>query len=193
MRLTKGTNAVDNQLHNWSGDDRQDALDFATNPANGVTAITLYLQQKGLNASMSSVARWLTNIRLESDRVKKMREVFADFKGITPDEINAYCAATMAFVMVTLQQDIEEKTAKGTSLDLRKVQTLANLAKEARSSALAMNTPYSSASMKELELGHLMGFIGKLESIFEGDEAILERVKNACKAILIEVEGQYQN
>jgi hypothetical protein len=47
--------------------------------------------------------------------------------------------------------------------------------------------------MKELELGHLMGFIAELESIFEGDEAILERVKNACKSILIKVEGQYQS
>ena len=46
--------------------------------------------------------------------------------------------------------------------------------------------------MKELELGFAMAFIDKLENIFEEDESLLERVKNACKAILIEIEGQYQ-
>jgi hypothetical protein len=56
---------------------------------------------------------------------------------------------------------------------------------------MAMNTPHSSASMKELELGHALSFTQRLEDIFEGDDVILERVKSACKAVLTEIEGQY--
>lgn len=184
--IAKGLTTIDAQLFNWSADDREDALEFARNPINGVTAITLYLHQKGIKGSISSVHRWLKNVRLESDRVVKMKAIFDDFRGVTPDEVNMYCAATMAYIMIELQRDLEEK-----GLDLRKIQALTSLAKEARSSAQAMNTPHSTASMKELELGHALSFASRLEGIFEGDDVILERLKNACKAILVEIEGQY--
>lgn len=184
--FAKGLSAIDAQLHNWSEEDRADAMEFAMNPINGVTAIMLYLHHRGIKGSVSSVHRWLGKIRLESDRVSKMRAVFDEFKGITPDEINAYVAATMAFIMVTLQKDIEEK-----GVDPRRIQALTSLAKEARSSAQAMNTPHSSASIKELELGFALSFTNKLEGIFEGDDVLLERVKNACKAVMVEIEAQY--
>jgi hypothetical protein len=184
--LAKGLTGIDIQLHEWNEEDRLDAIEFAKNPAHGATAILLYLRSKNVKTSMGTVDRWLKGIRLESDRVTKMKAIFDDFRGVTPDEVNSYCAATMAFVMITLQKDIEEK-----GLDLRKIQTLTSLAKEARSSAMAMNTPHSSASMKELELGHALSFTQRLEDIFEGDDVILERIKSACKAIMVEIEGQY--
>ena len=46
--------------------------------------------------------------------------------------------------------------------------------------------------MKELELGFALSFADKIEGIFEKDEVMLERVKNACKSIMVEIEGQYQ-
>lgn len=184
--IAKGLTTIDAQLYNWSADDREDALEFARNPINGVTAITLYLHQKGIKGSISSVHRWLKSIRLESDRVVKMKAIFDDFRGVTPDEVNMYCAATMAYVMIQVQTEME-----GKAMDIRKIQALTSLAKEARSSAQAMNTPHTTASMKELELGHALSFTNRLESIFEGDDVILERLKNACKAILVEIEGQY--
>lgn len=187
--IAKGLTIIDAQLYNWSEDDREDALEFAKNPINGITAITLYLQQKGIKASTGSVHRWLKQIRIESDRVVKMKAIFDDFRGVTPDEVNMYCAATMAFVMVSVQEDLE----KTKSLDPRKIQILCNLAKEARSSALAMNTPHTTASMQELELGHALFYASRLEAIFEGDDIILERVKNANKSILSEIESSYSN
>ena len=57
---------------------------------------------------------------------------------------------------------------------------------------LASNSPQSTASMKELELGFALSFADKIEGIFEKDEVMLERVKNACKSIMVEIEGQYQ-
>lgn len=186
--FAKGLTTIDAQLYNWSADDREDALDFAKNPINGVTAITIYFQQHGIKTSIGSVHRWLKNLRLESDRVVKMKAIFDDFRGVTPDEVNMYCAATMAYVMTQVQADME-----GKSLDIRKIQALTSLAKEARSSALAMNTPYTTASMKELELGHALAYSSRLEAIFEGDDIILERIKNASKAILSEIESSYSN
>lgn len=186
--FAKGLTTIDNQTHLWTEDDKKDLLEFAVNPSNGVTAILLYLNQRNVKCSIASVHRWLKEVRNESDRIKRMRVVFDDYKGLSADEINAYVAASMADVMVALQESI----ALDGNIDLKKIQSLTSLAKEARSSALAMNTPHSSASMKELELGFAMAFIDKLEGIFEEDEALLERIKNACKAILIEIEGQYQ-
>jgi hypothetical protein len=57
---------------------------------------------------------------------------------------------------------------------------------------LASYSPQSTSSMKELELGFALSFSNKIEGIFENDEALLERVKNACRAIMAEIEGQYQ-
>lgn len=189
--IAKGLTSIDQQIHSWNPEDREDALEFARHPANGVTAVCLYLKSKNVKTSIGGVQRWLQNIRLESDRVTKMKAIFDDFRGVTPDEVNAYCAATMAYVMISLQQDIESNASASKGLDLRKVQALTSLAKEARSSALAMNTPHSAASMKELELGHALSFSERLEDIFENDEVILERVKSACKAIMVDIESGY--
>jgi hypothetical protein len=186
--IAKGLTRVDEQIADWSVDDREDLLEFARSPANGVTSIRLYLYERGVKASASTVHRWLGNVRFESDRITRMKTVFNDYKGLTSDEINAYIAATMAEIMVTLQIDIERE-----GLDIKKIQTLTGLAKEARSSAQAMNTVQSTTSTKELELGFALGFAGKLEAIFEDDEVMLERIRNACKAIMVEIEGQYQN
>ena len=185
--MAKGLTVVDAQIANWSDDEKADLMEFARHPANGVTVITLYLNQRGVKAAICTVHRWLKGVREESERITRMRSVFESYRGVTADEVNAYIAATMAEIMITLQTDIEES-----GLDLKKIQTLTGLAKEARSSAQAMNTPHSSASMKEMELGFALSFASKLEGIFEGDDVLLERVKNACKAIMVEIEGQYQ-
>lgn len=173
-------------MHDWSAEERQDAIDFALHPANSPTTVKLYLHNKDIRCSIGTVHNWQQGLRIKSERIERMRHVFDDYKGITADEINAYIAATMAEIMVSLHKNIEEG-----DLDLRKIQSLTSLAKEARSSALAMNSIHSSASAKELELGHCLSFVEKLEAVFEFDDVVLERVKNACKAILIEIEGQY--
>jgi hypothetical protein len=185
-RIAKGTTLVGTQLHDWSEDDRNDAIEFALHPANGVTAVTLYLNSKGVKASITAVHKWLNSIREESRKVAAIRKVFDDYKGVTPNEINAYVAALMVETIVKLNEKIEQD-----GLDSRIIQSLTSLAKEARSSAVAMNTPQSTASMKELELGHALSFTQRLEGVFDGDDVILERVRSACKGIMIEIEGQY--
>ena len=40
-------------------------------------------------------------------------------------------------------------------------------------------------------MGFALSYSNRLEAIFEADEVMLERVKNACKAIAIEIEGSY--
>lgn len=185
-RIAKGTTLVGTHLHDWSEEDRNDAIEFALHPANGVTAITVYLNSRGVKASITSVHKWLVTLREESAKVAAIRRVFNDYKGVTPNEINAYVAALMVETIVKLNDKIEKE-----GLDSRIIQSLTSLAKEARSSAVAMNTPTSSASMKELELGHALSFTQRLEGIFEGDDIILERVRSACKGIIIEIESYY--
>lgn len=186
-RIAKGVSTIAVQMHEWSEDDRNDAIEFATHPANGVTAVTIFLQSRGIKTSITSVHKWIKSLQAESKKIELMRTLFKDYQGITANEINAYLATVLVETVTKLNEKIEKD-----GLDNRNIQALTSLAKEARSSAIAMNTPYSNASMKELELGHLLSFTGKLETIFEGDEVILERVKNACKSIMIETEGQYQ-
>lgn len=184
--IAKGLNVVDTKMYDWSEEDRDEAIQFALHPGNSPTTVHLYLNSKGIKCSIGTTHKWQQSLRNKSERIERMRHIFDDFKGITSDEINCYMAVSLAEIMVSLHKDIEEK-----GLDLRKIQSLTSLAKEARSSALAMNSIHSSASTKELELGYCLSFAEKLEAIFEFDDVVSERVKNACKALLIEIEGQY--
>lgn len=184
----KGYNKIDDLIHKWGEEDRQEVIDFALDPSNGVTSVMLYLQSKSIRVSISVVHKWIRTLKEESERTKLMRSVFDDYAGVTPNEVNAFLAAFMTQTMIDLKQIIEKD-----GLDARKIQSLTALAKEARSSAIAMNTPTSTASMKELELGHALSFAQRLEGIFEGDDVVLERVRSACKAIMVEIEGQYGN
>jgi hypothetical protein len=88
--------------------------------------------------------------------------------------------------MVNLEKQIQDS-----GLDARKIQSLTSLAKEARASALAMNTAQSSASMKELELSMAFNFTTQLEAIFEEDPELRERITNACRSITVGIESKY--
>jgi hypothetical protein len=182
----KHSNAIDTQLYDMSDEDRQEIIDYALHPANGLTAICVFLHVRGIVASQSTVNKWHRMIRAESIRVGELRAVFNDYIGITPDEICAYVATVMAQTMVNLQKEIESN-----GLDARKIQSLTSLAKEARASALAMNSPSSSASMKELELSMAFNFTTQLEAIFEEDPELRERIVNACRSITVGIEAKY--
>lgn len=182
----KHTNAIDTQLYDFSDEDRQEVIDFALHPANGLTAICCFLHARGIVAAASTVNKWHRLLRAESHRVTELREVFNDYIGVTPDEICAYVATMMAQTMVNLQKEIDHS-----GLDARKIQSLTALAKEARTSALAMNTPHSSASMKELELSMAFNFTTQLEAIFEEDPELRERIVNACRSITVGIESKY--
>lgn len=187
----KGINKIATALYDWSEDDRQDAIEFAMHPANTLTSIVLYLHNKGIKVSLDTTNRWVKSLLDESDKIEAMRKSLQVYRGLGAIEINAFLAASMTEAILELKEKIKKNP--DAPVNHRDIQSLTSLAKEARSSALAMNTPHSNSSMKELELGHLLSFMGKLEGIFEGDEVILERVKNACKSIMVEVEGQYQS
>jgi hypothetical protein len=184
----KNINKVATILHDWSDEDRQEAIDFAMHPGNGVTTIGVYLHSKGVKVSLDTVNRWVQSLIVQSDKVTRIRKAFDGYKGMKPDEINAFIAGVMAEALVDFREKVNNQA---TGINHRDIQALASLAKEARSSAIAMNTHTSSASMKELELGHALNFSQRLEGIFEGDDVVLERIKSACKAILVEIEGQY--
>lgn len=184
----KNINKVTTLMHSWSEDDKQDAIEFALHPGNGITSVTIYLHARGIKTSQDTVNRWVRSLLVQSDKVTRIRKAFDGYKGMRPDEINAFIAGVMAEALVDFRAKFDNSAE---SLNYRDIQALASLAKEARSSALAMNTPTSMASAKELELGHALSFADKLEGIFEGDEVLLERVKLACRSIMAEIEGQY--
>lgn len=188
--VAKGVNKIAVALHDWSEDDRQDAIDFAIHPGNGTSSIAVYLNHRGVKASLDTVHRWQRSLIVESQRINRIRQLIQDYKGLEPSEIIAFVAACMAEVLVNFQEKISSNESIGAS----EIQSLTSLAKEARSAAgmLASYSPQSTASMKELELGFALSFADKIEGIFEKDEMLLERVKNACKSIMIEIEGQYQ-
>ena len=188
--VAKGVNKIAVALHDWSEDDRQDAIDFAIHPGNGTSSIAVYLHHRGVKASLDTVNRWQKSLIVESQRINRIRQLIQDYKGLDPSEIIAFVAASMAEALVNFQ----EKISSNESIGSAEIQSLTSLAKEARSAAgmLASNSPQSSASMKELELGFALSFTDKIEGIFEKDEMLLERVKNACKSIMIDIEGQYQ-
>ena len=188
--VAKGVNKIAVALHDWSEDDRQDAIDFAIHPGNGTSSIAVYLHHRGVKASLDTVNRWQKSLIVESQRINRIRQLIQDYKGLDPSEIIAFVAASMAEALVNFQ----EKISSNESIGVSEIQSLTSLAKEARSAAgmLASNSPQSSASMKELELGFALSFTDKIEGIFEKDEMLLERVKNACKSIMIDIEGQYQ-
>lgn len=187
--VAKGLNKIDTIIHDWTEEDRQDAIDFALHPGNGTSTIAVYLHQKGVKASVNTVHRWQKSLIAESEKIARIRQVMSDYRGLTPMEILTFLAAAMAESFVSLQQ----KISSNEKIDLREIQALTSLAKETRSAASSLFAYQSTSSMKELELGHALDFSQRLESIFEDDEMILERVKNACKAILIETEGHYQS
>lgn len=186
--LARGTNKIVTLLHDFSDDDRQDAIDFAMHPANGVTAIANYLSNVGIKVSLCTVDRWHNSLMIESDRIKRVRSIFQDYRGLAPHEINAFVAGVMADAIITVKEQIDKSENGAVHRD---IQALTSLAKEARSSALAMAAVGSPTSMKELEMGFALSYSNKLESIFEGDEITLERIKTACKAIAIEIESQH--
>lgn len=185
-RIAKGTSMIDVQLYDWTEDDRDEAIEFATHPGNGVTSVTVFLNSRGIKASITTTHKWIQSLRKKSEKIEQMQSLFEQYQGVTANEINAYLATVMVETVTKLNAIIEKE-----GLDSRKIQSLTSLAKEARSSAIAMNTPTSTASMKELELGHALSFTQRLEGIFDGDDVVLERVRSACKGILIEIEGQY--
>lgn len=188
--VAKGVNKIAVALHDWSEEDRQDAIDFAIHPSNGTSTIAVYLHHRGVKASLDTVHRWQKSLIVESQRINRIRQLIEDYKGLNPSEIIAFVAASMAEALVNFQ----EKISSNGSIGMREIQSLTSLAKEARSAAgmLALNSPQSTASMKELELGFALSFADKIEGVFEEDQVILERVRSACKAILVEIEGQYQ-
>jgi hypothetical protein len=178
--VVKGINKVATILHDWTEEDRQDAIDFAMHPGNGVTTVALYLHNKGVKVSLNTVSRWLTTLTNESQKIARMRKVFEGYKGLTPNEINAFIAGVMAEALVEFQDKIR-RTEGERGIDLRDIQALTSLAKEARVSAQAMNTPYSSASMQELELGLALSFTSKLEDIFASDEVCWSALNQLAK------------
>lgn len=178
----KGCNIISTQLHDLTEEDRDEIIEFATHPANGVTAVTLYLNGRGIKGSITSVHKWLNQMRTDSEKVDNMRIIFNSYKGVTAHEINAFVATLMTETIVKLNAIIEKD-----GLDARKIQSLTALAKEARSSAVAMSTPESPATIKELEQGFFLSFARQLESIFEKDEVTLEKVRNACQSISIQL------
>jgi hypothetical protein len=188
MASVVGSNKIDIELANWSEEDRQDAIDFALHPGNGATAILVYLNHRGIKASLNTAYRWQKSLIKESDKIAKIRQIIGEFRGLEPIEILSFVAAAMTEALVNFQ----EKIAANGKIDLKDIQALTSLAKEARTSATSLISAQSTSSMKELELGFGLNFADKLESIFEGDEVTLERIKLACKGILTEIEGQYQ-
>jgi hypothetical protein len=188
--VAKGVNKIAVALHDWSEDDRQDAIDFAIHPGNGTSSVALYLNHRGVKASLDTVHRWKKSLITESQKINLIRQLTKDYRGLEPSEILSFVAAAMAEALVNFQK----KISSNESISSADVQALTSLAKEARSAAgmLASYSPQSTSSMKELELGFALSFSNKIEGIFENDETILERVKNACRAILVEIEGQYQ-
>jgi hypothetical protein len=194
MARIAGTSKIETAMLDWSEDDRQDAIDFACHPGNGTTAISLYLKQRGITASLDTVFRWQKSLIKQSERIKRIREVANDFKGLHPNEVLSLTAGSISEALVSFLESLEN--AKDTELyrqNIHKdIQAITALSKEARSSAIAMQTPHSSASAKELELGYVMSAFDKLEAIFIDDEIVLERIRLACKGILTEIEGSYQ-
>ena len=188
-RVAKGVNKIAVALHDWDEDDRQEAIDFALHPGNGTTAIMLYLRQRDIIASLTTVHAWKKTLTEESQRVNAIREVIDDYKGLEPNEVLSFLLGTLAETLITLRNTVEGQEDVG----LKEIQAITSLAKEARSAAAQLNTPQSTASIKELELGFAMNFADKLQLIFADDEIVLERIKLACKGILTEIEVQYQN
>jgi hypothetical protein len=188
-KAAAGSNKIELALADWSADDRQDAIDFALHPANGATAIMLYLNKRNIKASVDTVHRWQKSLIAESARVNRIRQVINDYKGLESSEIIAFVAGSMAEALIGIQEAVARSEE---NISYKDIQALTSLAKEARSSAIAMQTPHSSASAKELELGYVMSAFDKLEAIFIDDEIVLERIRLACKGILTEIEGSYQ-
>jgi hypothetical protein len=184
-----GTNRIAVAIHDWSEEERQEAIDFGLHPGNGPTSITLFLKQRDVHVSISTAANWKKSLVAESKRVSAIKSVLNDYRGLEPNEVLSFLLGTLAETLIALRGQIEGQE----SLDPKQIQSIASLAKEARSAAAQLNTPQSTASIKELELGFAMNFIDKLYLIFEDDEIVLERIKLACKGILTEIEGQYQN
>jgi hypothetical protein len=189
MAVPQNSNKIDTIIHAWNEDDRQDAIDFALYPGNGATAILAYLNQRGVKASLNTVYRWQKSLIKESDKIARIRKIIGEFRGLEPIEILEFIAAAMAEALINVQ----DKIASNGSIDLKDIQALTSLAKEARSAASSLISTRSTISARELELGFGLNFADKLESIFEDDEIVLERIKLACKGILTEIEGQYQN
>ncbi len=185
----KGLNKIDTILYDWSEEDRQDAIEFASHPGNGTSSIALYLHQKGVRVSINTVHRWQRSLIAESERITRIKQTIGDFKGLEPTEIIGFVAALMAETLSIFQQKIELSE----DVSLKDIQGLTSLAKEARSAASSLMTSQSTTTMKDLELGFAMNFADKLEAIFEDDEATLDRIRIACRGILTEIEGQYQN
>lgn len=186
---SKGYNSIDTALRDWNESDRQDAIDFAMHPGNGATTIALYLSQRGVKVSIDTVYRWQKSLINESARINRIKQAIGDYQGLDTPGLLAFLAGSTAELLISLQQRIE---ASEDNLTHKEIQSYVSLVKESRSAALAINTPQSTASMKELELGFMMNFADKLEAIFADDEIVLDRIKLACKGILAEVEGQYQ-
>jgi hypothetical protein len=187
-RVAKGVNKIAVALHDWDEDDRQEAIDYALHPGNGTTSIMLFLRQRNIVASLTTVQTWKKSLIEQSERVSNIRAVIDDYKGLEPNEVLSFLLGTLAENLIALRGHIEGQEAVG----LKEIQAITSLAKEARSAAAQLNVPQSTSSMKELELGFVMNAFDKLELIFEDDEIVLERIKLACKGILTEVEGQYQ-
>lgn len=185
----KGTSKIDIELKSWSDDERTDAIEFASNPGNGVTTVMLYLKQRGITASLDTCNRWKKSLNAESEKISRIKQVIGDFKGLEPIEILGFVAAVMAETLVNIQ----EKMACSETLDNKDIQAMTSLAKEARSAACSLMASQATTAMKDLELGFAMSFADKLETIFEDDEPTLERIRTACRAIFTEIEGQYQN
>lgn len=184
-----GTNKIATILHDWDESDRQEAIDFALHPGNGATAVLFYLKQRNVNVSIATAATWKKSLIKESERVKEIRSVLGDYKGLEPNEVLAFLLGSLAENLIALRGHIEASEG----IDLKQIQAITSLAKEARSAATQLNTSQSTASTKELELGFVMAAFDKLEIVFDDDEIVLERIKLACKGILTEIEGQYQS
>ena len=56
--VAKGVNKIAVALYDWSEEDRQDAVDFAVHPGNGTSTIAVYLNNRGVKASLDTVHRW---------------------------------------------------------------------------------------------------------------------------------------
>ena len=73
---SKGYNRITTIIHDWTEEDRQDAIDFALHPGNGVTSVCIYLKSKGCNVSISTVSKWIISLADQSEKVKRMRIAF---------------------------------------------------------------------------------------------------------------------
>lgn len=187
-----GSNKITTALHSWTEEDRNEAIEFGKHPANTVTTTSVYLKSRGITASFDTVDRWRKTLIEESDRIKRVRTIFHDYKGLAPHEIQAFIAGVMADTIISVKEKIDRSIGNAEDNVMhRDIQALTSLAKEARSSALAMAAVGSPTSMKELEMGFALSYSNKLESIFEGDEITIEKIKTACKAIAIEIESQH--